>query len=172
MVNKLKIFNGRANPELARKICKYVKVSPGSAMVTEYADGECRVQIKENVRGVDCFIIQPTSPPVNDNLMELLIMIDALSRASARRITAVLPYYGYARQDKKDKPRMSISARLVADLITAAGADRVLTMDLHASQIQGFFRIPVDHLFATPVLLDFFRNKKLEDLVVVSPDPW
>ena len=171
MLSKVLVFTGRANPHLAAKICGYMKVRPGKAMVTEFADGECRVQIEENVRGEDCFIVQPTSPPVNDNLMELLIMIDALARASAGRITVVMPYYGYCRQDKKDKPRVPISARLVADLITAAGADRILTMDLHAPQVQGFFKIPVDNLFATPVLLGFFWKKKIKHLAVVSPDP-
>jgi len=171
MRNELKIFAGKANPKLVEEICKYVGVPLGKAMVTRFADGECRVKIEENVRGTDCFIIQPTSPPVNDNLMELLTMIDAFCRASAKRITAVIPYYGYGRQDKKDEPRVPITAKLVADLITVAGADRVLTMDLHAGQIQGFFRIPVDNLYATPVLLDYFQKKELRKLVVISPDP-
>jgi len=140
-------------------------------MVTQFADGECRVKIEENVRGTDCFVVQPTCPPVNDNLMELLTMIDAFCRASARRITAVIPYYGYGRQDKKDEPRVPITAKLVADLITAAGTHRVLTMDLHAAQIQGFFKIPVDNLYATPVLLDYFQKKRLKKLVIISPDP-
>jgi len=171
MRNPLKIFSGKANPKLAEEICKYAKVPLGKAMVTRFADGECRVKIEENVRGADCFIIQPTCPPVNDNLMELLTMIDAFCRASARRITAVIPYYGYGRQDKKDEPRVPITAKLVADLITAAGAHRVLTMDLHAAQIQGFFKIPVDNLYAEPVLLDYFQKKGLKKLVIISPDP-
>lgn len=171
MRNALKIFTGRANPKLTEEICRYVKVPLGKAMVTQFADGECRVKIKENVRGTDCFIVQPTCPPVNDNLMELLTMIDAFCRASARRITAVIPYYGYGRQDKKDEPRVPITAKLVADLITAAGPHRILTMDLHAAQIQGFFKIPVDNLYATPVLLDYFQKKGLKRLVVISPDP-
>jgi ribose-phosphate pyrophosphokinase len=171
MGNALKIFTGRANPKLAEEICRYVKIPLGKAMVTQFADGECRVKIEENVRGTDCFIVQPTCPPVNDNLMELLTMIDAFCRASARRITAVIPYYGYGRQDKKDEPRVPITAKLAADIITAAGTDRVLTMDLHAGQIQGFFKIPVDNLYATPVLLDYFQRKGLKKLVVISPDP-
>jgi ribose-phosphate pyrophosphokinase len=171
MGNALKIFTGRANPKLAEEICRYVKIPLGKAMVTQFGDGECRVKIEENVRGTDCFIVQPTCPPVNDNLMELLTMIDAFCRASARRITAVIPYYGYGRQDKKDEPRVPITAKLAADIITAAGTDRVLTMDLHAGQIQGFFKIPVDNLYATPVLLDYFRRKGLKKLVVISPDP-
>ncbi len=171
MSNALKIFTGRANPELAEEISRYVKVPLGKAMVTQFADGECRVKIEENVRGADCFIVQPTCPPVNDNLMELLTMIDAFCRASARRITAVIPYYGYGRQDKKDEPRVPITAKLVADLISAAGTHRVLTMDLHAAQIQGFFKIPVDNLYATPVLLEYFEKKVLKKLVIISPDP-
>ncbi len=167
---KLKIFSGRANPKLTKKICDYIKVSSGAIKVTTFSDKECRVQIRENVRGADCFIIQSTSMPANDNLMELLLIIDALSRASASRITAVMPYYGYARQDKKDEPRVPITARLVADLITTAGANRVLTMDLHASQIQGFFKIPVDHLYARPVFLEYVKMMGMQDIVVVSPD--
>lgn len=168
---KLRIFSGNANPELTKEICSCLKVPLGKAVVEQFADGECKVKIKENVRGTDCFIVQPTSPPVNDNLMELLTMIDALSRASANRITAVIPYYGYGRQDKKDEPRVPVTAKLVADLLSIAGADRILSMDLHAAQIQGFFKIPVDHLFATPVILEYFKKKGLKNIVIVSPDP-
>jgi len=149
----LAIFSGRASLALASKVCLYVGVQPGCIEVSNVSDGEIYVQIKENVRGRDVFVIQSTCPPVNESLMELLIMIDALKRSSARRITAVIPYFGYARQDKKDAPRVPISAKLVADLIDAAGADRVLAMDLHTAQLQGFFDIPVDNLFASPVLL-------------------
>ncbi len=170
-VDTLKIFAGNANPDLAREICEYLKVSLGKAEVAKFPDGEISVRIDENARGTDAFIIQSTCPPVNDNLMELLIMIDALKRASARRITAVIPYYGYARQDRKVKPRVPISAKLVANLITQAGADKVLVMDLHVGQIQGFFDIPVDHLFAAPVIIDYFKKKKLKNLVIVAPDP-
>src|SRR5438876_2362003 len=146
----LKVFTGRSHPSLAQEICCLLEIEPGRVSLYSFSDGENYVQIDENVRGADVFVIQPTAPPVNDNLMELLIMLDAFKRSSARRITAVLPYYGYARQDRKDKPRVPITSKLVADLISAAGADRVLTLDLHASQIQGFFNIPVDHLFAAP----------------------
>lgn len=170
MPNKLKIFTGNANPELARKICRYLETPLGNAEVSKFSDGEIELKIKDNVRGADVFIIQPTCPSVNDNLMELLIMIDALRRASARRITAVLPYYGYARQDRKTEPRVPITSKLVANLITEAGANRILVMDLHTGQIQGFFDIPVDHLFAAPVLVDYFKKKRLKNLVVVSPD--
>jgi ribose-phosphate pyrophosphokinase len=170
MTERLKIFTGNANPALAEEICKCLKVPLGKAEVGHFSDGELRVKLLENVRGDDTFVVQPTSPPVNENVMELLVMIDALARASARRITAVVPYYGYGRQDRKAEPRVPISAKLVANLITAAGADRVLAMDLHAGQIQGFFDIPVDHLYAMPVFLDYIRKKKLKDLVVVSPD--
>lgn len=166
----ISVFTGNANINLAREICEYLKIPLGNAEVGVFSDGEILVQINENVRGQDVFVIQPTSTPVNRNLMELLIIIDALKLASAKRITAVLPYYGYARQDRKVQPRVPITAKLVADLITAAGANRVLTMDLHAGQIQGFFDIPVDHLFAAPVLLDYFATKDLKDLVIVSPD--
>ncbi len=166
----MKILTGTANPELAKKICKHLNFSLTDVLVSRFSDGEVRVKIKENVRGKDVFIIQPTCPPVNDNLMELLVLIDATRRASAKRITAVLPYYGYARQDRKDQPRVPITAKLIANLITAAGANRVLTMDLHASQIQGFFDIPVDHLYAINVLSGYIREKNLKDLVVVSPD--
>ena len=166
----LKIFSGNANQELAREICVALGMELGDAMVRQFSDGEIYLQIKENVRGADVFIIQPTCTPVDRNLMELLLMLDALKRASADRITAVLPYYGYARQDRKDKPRVPISARLVAGLLETAGADRILALDLHAAQIQGFFNIPVDHLFASPVMIEHFKAQNLEDLTVVSPD--
>jgi ribose-phosphate pyrophosphokinase len=168
--DRLKVFAGNANPLLASEICEHLGMEVGKAMVKQFSDGEIYLQIKENVRGADVFIIQPTSTPVDRNLMELLLMIDALKRASAERITAVLPYYGYARQDRKDKPRMPISAKLVASLLETAGANRVLTLDLHAAQIQGFFDIPVDHLFAMPVLIDYFRAQNIPALTVVSPD--
>ena len=164
------IFSGKANRPLAEEVCRYLKIPMGEARLTTFADGEIYFQSLENVRGRDVFIIQPTSCPVNNHLMELLIMIDACKRASASRITAVIPYYGYARQDRKDKPRVAISSKLVADLIAAAGANRVLAMDLHVSQIQGFFNIPVDHLFAAPVILDYISGLNLTDLVVLSPD--
>jgi ribose-phosphate pyrophosphokinase len=167
---ELKVFFGNANPSLAREICRRLRIPPGKTNLASFSDGELYFQITENVRGKDVFLIQPTCWPVNDNLMELLIMIDAFKRSSAARITAVIPYYGYARQDRKDKPRVAISSKLVADLLTAAGADRILTMDLHAGQIQGFFNIPVDHLFAAPVLIDYLHNLKLLDLTIVSPD--
>jgi ribose-phosphate pyrophosphokinase len=166
----LQLFSGNANPELAREIAAALGMQLGDPAIHHFADGEIHLQIQENVRGADVFIIQPTCPPVDRNLMELLLMIDALKRASAERITAVLPYYGYARQDRKDKPRVPISARLVAALMETAGADRVLSLDLHAAQIQGFFDIPVDHLFATPVLIEYFRGVNAADLTVVSPD--
>ncbi|MGA2259856.1 MAG: ribose-phosphate pyrophosphokinase [Acidobacteriota bacterium] len=166
----LKIFCGNSNPVLAGEICRYLRIPLGQANLTTFADGEVYVQILENVRGKDVFVVQPTCWPVNDNMMELLIMIDAFKRSSASRITAVMPYYGYARQDRKDKPRVAISSKLVADLLTSAGADRILTMDLHAGQIQGFFNIPVDHLFAAPVLIEYLQKLKLPDLTVVSPD--
>jgi ribose-phosphate pyrophosphokinase len=169
-INKMIIFTGNANPSLAHEICDYLNIPVGRASVKTFSDGEIYVEIGENVRGTDVFVIQPTCPPVNNNMMELLIMIDALRRASARRITAVLPYYGYARQDRKVAPRVPISAKLVADIITAAGARRILAMDLHASQIQGFFSIPVDHLFAAPVLLDYLRKEFSGPVVMVSPD--
>jgi ribose-phosphate pyrophosphokinase len=168
--DRVKIFAGNANVALAQEICEALGMELGHAMVKHFSDGEIYVQIKENVRGADVFVIQPTCTPVDRHLMELLLMIDALKRASARRITAVLPYYGYARQDRKDKPRVPISARLVAAVIETAGTDRVLTLDLHAAQIQGFFNIPVDHLFATPVLIEHFRAQNFSDLTVVSPD--
>jgi len=170
-MDRLTIFTGNANPRLAEKICDYLGVDPGKAVVDRFSEGEIRVKIEQNVRGNDVFVIQPTSPPPNENLMELLIMIDALRRASAARITAVIPYFGYARQDRKDQPRVPISAKLVANLITTAGADRILTMDLHAGQIQGFFDIPLDHLFAVKIFVDHLKNAlDLSNLVVVSPD--
>ncbi|WP_447973457.1 ribose-phosphate diphosphokinase [Nitrospira sp. Kam-Ns4a] len=170
MSRELKLFTGNANPALAKEICAYLGIGLGGATVSAFSDGEIRVRIEENVRGADVFVIQSCCAPVNTSLMELLIMIDALKRSSAYRITAVIPYYGYARQDRKDQPRVPITAKLVADLITTAGAHRVLTMDLHAGQIQGFFNIPVDHLYATPVLLDYINKQDAKDLVVVSPD--
>jgi len=166
----VKIFSGTANAPLARAICKSIGIELGRCNITPFPDGETFVKIEDNVRGEDVFIIQPTSPPTNHNLMELFIMIDALRRASAKRITAVLPFYGYARQDRKDQPRVPITAKLVANLLVAAGANRILTIDLHAQQIQGFFDIPVDHLYAAPVMYDYLRRKNLKDLVVVSPD--
>jgi ribose-phosphate pyrophosphokinase len=168
--DRFKIFCGTANEALADEVCAFLGLTRGQAQVTRFADGECYVQIQENVRGADVFVMQPTCRPVDMHLMELLLMMDALKRASARRITAVIPYFGYARQDRKDKPRVPISSKLVADLLTAAGADRALVVDLHAPQLQGFFNIPVDHLFASPVLVDYFRKLNLPDLTVVSPD--
>ena len=166
----MKIFSGTANEPLARAICKSIGCELGKCNIQPFPDGETFVKILENVRGEEVFIVQPTSPPTNHNLMELFIMIDALRRASAKRITAVLPFYGYARQDRKDQPRVPITAKLVANLLVAAGANRILTIDLHAQQIQGFFDIPVDHLYAAPVMYDYLRRKNLKDLVVVSPD--
>ena len=166
----MKVFSGTANQPLARAICEYIGIELGQCTVKPFPDGETFVKIDENVRGEDVFVVQPTSPPTNHNLMELFIMMDALRRASADRITAVLPFYGYARQDRKDQPRVPITAKLVANLLIAAGANRILTMDLHAQQIQGFFDIPVDHLYAAPVMYDYLRTKNLTDLVVVSPD--
>ncbi|MBM7866389.1 ribose-phosphate diphosphokinase [Heliobacterium gestii] len=167
---KLKIFTGNANPALAEEIAEYLGVQVGAAKVKSFSDGEIQMEIDESVRGADVFVVQPTCNPVNENIMELLIMVDALRRASARRITAVLPYYGYARQDRKVRARAPISAKLVANILTAAGARRVVTMDLHAGQIQGFFDIPVDHLPGVPILAEYFLNKGLQDIVVVSPD--
>jgi ribose-phosphate pyrophosphokinase len=167
---ELKIFSGRAHPALAQEICAYLGLPLGELTLYNFSDGEDYCQIDENVRGADVFVVQPTSSPVNDHVMELLILLDAFRRSSASRITAVLPYFGYARQDKKDKPRVPIAAKLMADLLTASGADRILTMDLHAAQIQGFFNIPVDHLFAAPVILEAIRKLELEELVIVSPD--
>jgi ribose-phosphate pyrophosphokinase len=168
--DKFKIFCGTANQPLADEVCAFLGMIRGQALVRRFADGEAYVQIQENVRGADVFVMQPTCRPVDQHLMELLLMIDALKRASARRITAVMPYYGYGRQDRKDKPRAPISAKLVADLLTTAGADRALLIDPHAPQIQGFFNIPVDHLFASPVLVDHFKKLTLPNLTVVSPD--
>jgi ribose-phosphate pyrophosphokinase len=168
--DRLKIFTGNANPALAAEICGCLGSQVGHASVRTFSDGEIYLQIQDNVRGADVFVVQPTCTPVDRNLFEVLLMIDALRRASADRITAVLPYYGYARQDRKDKPRVPISAKLVAKTLETAGADRVLCLDLHAAQIQGFFDIPVDHLFAAPVLMEPFRNLPNEDLAVVSPD--
>jgi len=166
----VKVFTGNANPELASAVARSMNLKLGSIMVTRFSEGEVRVKINEDVRAYDIFLVQPTCPPVNENLVELLVMLDAFKRASARRITAVLPYYGYARQDRKDQPRVPITAKLVANLLTVAGADRVLTMDLHAQQIQGFFDIPLDHLYAFPIISGYIRSKKLKDLTVVSPD--
>ena len=167
---KFKIFTGTANEPLADEVCHFLGMPRGQAQVIRFRDGECYVQIQENVRGADVFVMQPTCRPVDEHLMELLLMIDALKRASARRITAVIPYFGYARQDRKDKPRSPISSKLVADLLTTAGANRALIVDLHTPQLQGFFNIPVDHLFASPVLVDHFRKLALPNLTVVSPD--
>jgi ribose-phosphate pyrophosphokinase len=168
--DKFKVFCGTANQPLADEVCAFLGMTRGQALVTRFADGEAYVQIQENVRGADVFVLQPTCRPVDQHLMELLLMMDALKRASARRITAVIPYYGYARQDRKDRPRAPISSKLVADLLTTAGAHRALIVDLHAPQLQGFFNIPVDHLFASPVLVDHFRKLSLPNLTVVSPD--
>lgn len=170
MPETLKMFAGNSNVDLAKEICLDLAIPLSRANVRTFSDGEVFVEIEENVRGTDVFVLQSTCPPVNQNIMELLIMIDALKRASSRRITAVIPYYGYGRQDRKVAPRVPISAKLVADIITAAGANRVLSMDLHAGQIQGFFNIPFDHLFAAPVLLDYIRRNYQDDLVIVSPD--
>ncbi len=170
MIDKMKVFAGNANTELAEDICKYIQLPLSKAEVRRFSDGEIFVEIGENVRGRDVFVIQPTCPPVNDHLMELVIMVDALRRASARRITAVLPYYGYARQDRKVAPRVPITAKVVAEMMMAVGVRRVLTMDLHAGQIQGFFNIPVDNLFAAPVLLKYISQEIKDGLVMVSPD--
>jgi ribose-phosphate pyrophosphokinase len=167
---RFKIFSGTANPVLAEAICKHLDVPLGKALLGRFTDGEIYFQVLENVRGADVFVVQPCSYPVDNHLLELLLMIDAFKRASAWRITAVLPYYCYARQDRKDKPRVPISAKLVADLLETAGASRALTLDLHAPQIQGYFDVPVDHLYGSPVLVEYFRNKKLPNLTVVSPD--
>src|SRR5438270_3831102 len=167
---KFKIFCGTANQPLADEVCAFLGMTRGQAFLRRFADGEAYVQIQENVRGADVFVMQPTCRPVDLHLMELLLMIDALKRASARRITAVIPYYGYARQDRKDKPRVPISSKLVADLLTTAGADRALIVDLHAPQLQGFFNISVDDLFSSPVLVDHFKRLQLLNLTVDSPD--
>ncbi len=169
MTNDLKVFTGTANPTLADEVCQHLGCKLGDCSVTHFADGEIYFQILENVRGADVFVIQPTCTPVNSNLMEMVLMMDAFKRSSARRITAVVPYFGYARQDRKDKPRVPISSKVVSDILSL-GADRLMTMDLHAAQIQGFFDIPVDHLFAAPVLIDFFKKTELPNLTVVSPD--
>ncbi len=168
--NDIHILTGNSNPELARNICEHLSLPLGEALVTNFSDGEIRVEISDNVRGRDIFVIQSTSPPTNRNLMELLIMIDAVKRASARRITAVIPYFGYARQDRKVHPRVPITAKLVADLLSTAGAHRILTMDLHVGQIQGFFNIPVDNLYASPIMIPYIRQNFQDDLAIVSPD--
>ena len=170
MNNSLKLFTGSANTDLTHEMCEYLRCSLGKASITRFSDGEIYFQIEENVRGADVFIVQPSCTPVDSNLMELFLMIDAFKRSSARRVTAVLPYFGYARQDRKDKPRVPISSKLVSDLLVASGTHRVLAMDLHAPQIQGFFSIPVDHLFAAPVLVEYFQKLNLPNLTVVSPD--
>jgi ribose-phosphate pyrophosphokinase len=166
----MKVISGTSNPALAREVCEYLGIRPVEITAKAFSDGETQIEIHENVRGRDVFVIQSTCPPVNDNLMQLLIIIDALKRASARRISAVIPYYGYARQDRKVKPRVPISAKLVADLITVAGANKMVSMDLHAGQIQGYFNIPVDNIFPAPILLTHIRNHFADDLVIVSPD--
>jgi ribose-phosphate pyrophosphokinase len=170
VTDKLKVFTGTANTALTHEICAYLNCEMGQSSTTRFSDGEIYFQILENVRGADVFIVQPTGPPVDSNLMELFLMIDAFKRASAKRITAVIPYFGYARQDRKDKPRVPISAKVVSDLLVASGTHRLLTMDLHAPQIQGFFSIPVDHLFAAPVLVEYFQKLDLPNLTIVSPD--
>ena len=170
MGRTLKLFGGSCNPELTENIAESLGVPMGEAKLKRFADSEVSFQITENVRGADVFVVQPTAPPVNEHLVEMLVMIDAFKRASAGRITAVLPYYGYGRQDRKDRPRVPISAKLVADLLSKVGTNRVITMDLHVGQIQGFFDIPVDHLFAAPVMLDYVSSLNLESLVIVSPD--
>jgi ribose-phosphate pyrophosphokinase len=170
MSRELRVFTGTAHPALGEAIASFLGLSLGRAYLARFSDGEIWFQIQDNVRGADVFVVQPTGPPVNENLMELLVMLDAFKRSSASRITAVIPYYGYARQDRKDKPRVPISAKLVADLLSTAGTDRILTMDLHAAQIQGFFDVPVDHLFAAPVIMDYVSKLDLPKLTVVSPD--
>jgi ribose-phosphate pyrophosphokinase len=166
----MKLFGGTSNPTLTQEVCNYLSIEPGKITAKTFSDGETQIEIHENIRGRDVFVLQSTCTPVNDNLMQLLIIMDALKRASAKRITAVIPYYGYGRQDRKVKPRVPISAKLVADLITTAGADRVVSIDLHAGQIQGYFNIPVDNLFAAPLLLKYIRAHSQDDLVIVSPD--
>src|SRR5215469_15871416 len=168
--DRIKIFTGTANPSLAEEICQQLGLELGMTRLKRFSDGEINLQILENVRGADCFVIQPTCTPVDTHLMELLIMIQDLKLSSAERITAVLPYYGYGRQDRKDKPRVPISAKLVASLLETAGADRIMALDLHAAQIQGFFNVPVDHLFASPVMIEHFKPLNIPDLSVVSPD--
>ncbi len=169
-MDKLILFAGTGHPELTESICKLLKVKPCNAEIGRFNDGEIKFSIDDNIRGKDIFLIQPTSCPANDNIMEILVMIDAFKRASARRITAVLPYFGYARQDRKDQSRVPITAKLIANILDRAGADRVLTIDLHAGQLQGFFDIPLDHLYAVNVFVDYFRKKEIEDIVIVSPD--
>ena len=166
----LRLFTGRANPQLAEGICRYLGIEMGHIEVSEFSDGELFVQVQENIRGQDVFLMQSTCQPVNQHFMELLIMADACKRASAARITAVLPYFGYSRQDRKDRPRVPITAKLVADLITTAGVNRLLTVDLHTGQLQGYFNIPVDHLFATPVLVEHFQRQQYHDLIIIAPD--
>jgi ribose-phosphate pyrophosphokinase len=170
MSNRVLIFSGNSNPQLAREVCNYCRVAPGKMSVGRFSDGEVRVEIEDSVRGMDVFVLQSTSPPVNERLMELLVMIDALKRASARRINAVTPYYGYGRQDEKEKPRVPITAKMVADLVTVAGADRLMAIDLHADQIEGFFEIPVDHIPGTAVLLEDVKKALRGDEIVVAPD--
>ena len=170
MRDKLSVFGGNSNAKLTEEICKILRVKKADTLVSRFTDGEIQVKINENIRGNDVFVVQSTSFPANDNLMELLILLDALKRASAQRITAVLPYFGYARQDRKDQPRVPITAKLIANILTRAGASRVLTIDLHAGQIQGFFDVPLDHLFAVNVFVEYFEKKKIENLVIVSPD--
>ena len=169
-LSHIKIFTGNANPDLAKEICDYLGIDLGDSVVSKFSDGEINVEIDESVRGKDVYIVQPTCEPGNEHIMELLIMVDAIRRASARRITAVIPYYGYARQDRKSRGREPITAKLIANLLTKAGCRRVLTMDLHAQQIQGFFDVPVDHLYAAPIIANYFQSLELDDLVVVSPD--
>lgn len=166
----MKLFGGTSNPILTQEVCAYLDIEPGKISAKTFSDGETQIEIHENIRGKDVFVLQSTCPPVNDNLMQLLIMMDAFRRASAKRITAVIPYYGYGRQDRKVKPRVPISAKLVADLITVAGANRVVSIDLHAGQIQGYFNIPVDNIFAAPILLKYMRSHFEDNLVIVSPD--
>jgi ribose-phosphate pyrophosphokinase len=170
MARELKVFTGSAHPSLGEGIARHLNLPLGKGLLTRFRDGEVWFQIQDNVRGADVYVVQPTGTPVNENLMQLLVMLDAFKRSSASRLTAVIPYYGYARQDRKDKPRVPISAKLVADLLSTAGTDRILTMDLHASQIQGFFDVPVDHLFAAPVIVEYVSRLNLPDLTVVSPD--
>src|SRR6187551_2384751 len=170
VTGNVKIFSGNAHPALAKEICTQMTCDLGKASTERFSDGEFNFQIMENVRGSDVFIVQPTCPPTDQHLMELLIMMDTFVRASAERVTAVIPYFGYARSDKKDRPRVPIAAKLVANLLTTAGAKRILTIDLHASQIQGFFDIPVDHLYAAPIVVEYFRTNPIENLIVVAPD--
>ena len=170
MQGPLKVFCGRANPALGAEICEHLRRPQGKIDIYDFPDGETCCQLKENVRGADVFVVQPTTPPAHKNLMEMLILLETMRRSSARRITAVLPYFAYARQDRKDKPRVPITSKLVANLITTAGAQRILALDLHAPQIQGFFDVPVDHLFAVPVILDEFRRREFQNVVIVSPD--